>query len=618
MLNRSYIFYKSLFFVFTLSVILKIFLSGFVLFGASAEILPVVAAIPSVWVFFCLIERFAKKRKILYYMVVNIVLTSIYFAVIMYYKYFGVIVTYRALQQVGQVTQVKGSVMHLMHPYFLLIYADIVLFMILYAYLPKMRLWGRQQTSNKTLMSAILALSLMISFINIWANRSIVNELKMAQHMGIVNYQIYTIATDLGRVSGKPIHVTPEEIRDLKKSATPLDHETANFQGIAKGRNVIVLQMEAFQDLLINKKVDGLEITPNMNKLAKENVYFDNFFQQAGQGNTSDAEYLLNTSFYVPPHGAASQTYVDKDLPSLPKLFKSEGYETVTFHTNDVMFWNRQKLYTSLGFDRYYDKKFFKDEDFLFFGASDPILYKKTSEEMARMQNEGISFYSNVISMSSHHPFDMPEDRRLIKLPERYENTFVGDYLVGQNYADHALGLFIDELKANGVWNNSLIVVYGDHMGLPVYSLTTHEKALLKEMLGRDYHYPDMMNIPLIIAAPGKLQAETYSQVGGQIDLMPTIANLMGLSLNDHIVFGQDILNHQFNLLPQRYYLPSGSFITNRNIFVSGKGYSDGINYPLPEGENNQETTKVEYTAALELLKLCDGYVSGLPEKVSK
>ncbi|WP_058303984.1 LTA synthase family protein [Gorillibacterium timonense] len=612
-------FYTTPFFVFTILMIFKIYLSWFVIFGASVEALPLVTAIFSIWVLFCLIERFSDKRKMVCYMIVNIVLTSIYFAAIMYYKYYGVIVTYRALQQANQVTQVKGSVFHLMHPYFLLIYVDIVVMLLLQAFSRKFRTWGRAKARYRTWISLGFIVSLVFSFGAVWFNRDIVNEVKQAQHMGILNYEVYTIASDLFKGSDKPVQVTPEMVKALKGENALDPTQPAQFKGLAKGRNVIVIQLEAFQDILIGKSIDGIELTPNMNKLAKENVYFKNFFQQAGQGNTSDAEYLLNTSLFVPPNGAAAQTYVDKALPSLPKLFKTEGYDAVTFHTNDVEFWNRKELYAALGFDRHYDKTFFKDEDFLFFGASDPVLYRKTAEEMGRLQKEGTKFYANVISMSSHHPFDLPEERRLIKLPDKYQGTFVNDYITAENYADHALGQFIEELKANGVWDNSLIVIYGDHMGMPVYSLTDHEKDLLKEYLGREYNYQDMLNIPLIISVPGKLEARTYSHVGGQIDLLPTIANLMDLSLKNQVVFGQDILNNRNDLLPERYYLPSGSFITNKAIFVPGKGYEDGETYPLPEGEEPQggpnETTKDEYDRALQLIKLCDDYVKTLPER---
>ncbi|MEO3945047.1 LTA synthase family protein [Gorillibacterium sp. CAU 1737] len=619
-LEQKQSFYKKPFFVFTVLVVIKIYLSWFVIFGAEPEALPLLISLISVWVPFFGIELLASKRKYLAYLIVNIVLTSIYFAAIMYYKYYGVIVTYRALQQANQVTQVSGSVMHLMHPYFLLIYVDIVVMLLLQLFVRPFRTWGRERerTALRKWAAIGLALSFVISVTAVSVHRNIVNEVKRAQQMGILNYEVYTIASDLVKGPEKAVPVTPQMVQAIK-GTSPIDPTTANtLAGIAKGRNIIVIQLEAFQDILIGKSIDGIELTPTMNKLAKENVYFNNFFQQAGQGNTSDAEFLLNTSLFVPPNGAAAQTYVGKQLPSLPKLFKKEGYETATFHTNDVEFWNRKELYAALGFDKHYDKTFFQDEDFLFFGASDPVLYKKTADEMARMQKSGQKFYANVISMSSHHPFNMPAERRLIQLPDKYQDTFVGDYITAENYADHALGQFIDELKANGVWDNSLIVLYGDHMGMPIYSLTDYEKDLLKDYLGREYNYQDMMNIPLIISVPGKLEAKTYGHIGGQVDLLPTIANLSGLPLGNMVVFGQDILNNRSELLPERYYLPSGSFINNKAIFVPGKGYEDGETYPLPESEEPTSgtlTTKEEYDRALDLIKLCDEYVQSLPNR---
>lgn len=65
--------------------------------------------------------------------------------------------------------------------------------------------------------------------------------------------------------------------------------------------------MESFQEFLVDLKIDGKEITPNINKLARESQYFPNFYQNVGQGNTSDAEFVVNTSFYIPPRGAATQ-----------------------------------------------------------------------------------------------------------------------------------------------------------------------------------------------------------------------------------------------------------------------------------------------------------------------
>ncbi|WP_040948732.1 LTA synthase family protein [Gorillibacterium massiliense] len=612
-MNLKRNFWKSPFVIFTLILAVKIYLTWYVIFGATIKPFTMLVGLPSVWVIFFLVEWLASKRKLIAYILVDLLVTAIYFAAIMYYQYYGVIVTYRALQQVGQVTEVKGSVMQLMHPYFLLIFIDIIVFFILLGAVKSFRSWGRGKTS-RTIALAGLALTLAFSFMIAETNKGITNEVQRAQSMGILNYEVLTIFSDMNRDYMDPKLVTPQAISNLKGTQT-LDNPL--YKGVAKGRNVIVIQVESLQNILINMKLGGKELTPNLNKLVKESMYFPHFYQMAGQGNTSDAEYLLNTSLYIPPDGAASQSYVDKNLPSLPKLFSKMGYKTMTFHTNDVTFWNRKELYASLGFDKYYDKSFFKDEDFLFFGASDPVLFRKSTEVMVELQKNNQPFYANLITMSSHHPFNIPASKRQIELPKAFKGTFVGDYLTAQNYADYSLGLFFDELKAAGIWDNSVIVIYGDHLGLPMYSLTDYEKSLLKDTLGRDYSYADMLNIPLIVAAPGAVEPAVNPQTGGEVDLMPTIANLTDVDLSGTIHFGQDIVNQKSNLLPERYYLPSGSYIDNNKVFIPGKSEKDGESYTLTglQPVTNQAATEDAYKRAMNLLALCDTYVEHLSQR---
>ncbi|RKP50077.1 LTA synthase family protein [Cohnella endophytica] len=601
------------FIFFTILMVLKIFLARYVVFENSSIWLQLATGIPSIWVLFCLIEWLAPRRKFGVYLTVNLILTSVFFAVIMYYKYFGVIVTYHALQQVGQVTEVKGSVFSLLHPYFLFIYTDVVAFLLL-LFSRRFRTWGKSLAvrESNVLISALFVVSAAVSVMNVWIHRDSINELKQAENMGILNYEVYAIIASATEKVEDPSNVTAEAIADLKGYQEP---NNPLYWAKAKGRNVIVIQVEAEQNFLLNRTIDGKEITPVMNRLTKEHFYFPHFYQQVGQGNTSDAEFVVNTSFYIPQHGAAAQDYGKKALPSMPKLLEENGYQTATFHTNDVQFWNRKELYSALGFQKYYDAKFFGDDDVVFFGSSDEVLYNKTADEMLKMSQSGQPFYSQVISMSSHHPFDIPERKIRFELPERYQNTLVGDYIQAQNYADYSLGLFIDKLKQNGLWDKSVIVIYGDHMGLPIYSLTDHEKSLMEELYDRPYQFPEMMNIPLMIIAPGIDEPKVFTQTGGQVDLFPTIANLLGVSMQNHIHFGQDILNVTHNLLPQRYYLPSGSFINDNGIFVPGLDFKDGTNYPF-DGNKPAETDSTidEYNRALALLKLSDSYVSGLPK----
>lgn len=615
-LHRNRLGNTTPFVFFTIIMILKTYLAWITIFENIPAWGPLLKELPFIWILFCLIEWFSSKRKIGIYLTTNLIVTAVFFAAIMYHKYYGVIVTYHALQQVNQVTAVGNSVFSLLAPYYLLIFLDIVVisvWLFLKRKLPKAKSFFNMKKFGTGLVTAVFGISFALCIFNVWPNRASMNEIKQAEQMGILNYETYAIISSSKEqelVDSKQI--TQAKIDQLKGITAK---ENPDYFGATKGKNLIIIQMESFQNFLINLTVDGQEITPVMNSLVKDNTYFKHFYQMVGQGNTSDAEFVVNTSFYIPYNEAATQNYPYKQLPSLPKMMKSEGYDTSTFHTNVVEFWNRGELYKGLGYDQYYDQKFFGDEDTLFFGPSDEVLYKKTAAELEKKQQSGTPFYAHVISMTAHHPFTLPHERDRITLPERYQDNMVGDYIRSQNYADYALGLFIDDLKEKGIWDNSVVVIYGDHLGLPMYSLDKKGLELMSEIYGREYGYIDMINIPLIISAPG-IDPSVRDNVGGQVDILPTIANLMGISLDQHIHFGQDILNQSYNLLPQRYYLPSGSFLNNEALFMPGVWYEDGTQYPMAkDGVSQALTTESEYNRALELLRLSDSYVTQLPDR---
>lgn len=604
---------------FSLLIVIKSALAWTVIFEDGFSLSLLLKELPFALIIFGLIEFFAKKRKFLYYFIANLCMTSILFAVIMYYKYYGVIVTYFALAQVNQVTAVKNSVFSLLDPYFLFIYTDVVIMLWLLikkSAAPNWKLTFNKQANRKWL-AGILGVSLGLCLFNVLPNHASLNEIVKAEQMGIMNYEAYMIMSSKQKDKEEdgPVSITQQKINELKninEVTNPYLHKTA------EGKNIIMIQMESLQDFVLNLKVDDVEITPNLNKLLAESYYFNHFYQQVGQGNTSDAEYVINTSLYIPERGAATQMYVDKELPSLPKLLKEQGgYTSATFHTNVVEFWNRTELYSSLGFDQYYDADYFGEEDTIFFGPSDEVLYTKTFDKLVELDAAVQPFYAHVIAMTAHHPYTLPEDKVMISLPEQYENTLVGNYLIAQYYADYALGQFIDKLKEAGIWDNSLIVIYGDHLGLPMYSLDNAELQLMNDIVGGEYNYTDMINVPLLFINKGVTdEGKLFEQVGGQVDMLPTISNLLGLSLKDQIHFGQDIFNQDQNLLPQRYYLPTGSFLTDDKLFLSGSGYEDGKHYPLNNNPTaNDFASEDEFLRALELLKLSDRYVNSLPLK---
>ncbi|WP_244661072.1 LTA synthase family protein [Paenibacillus sp. CFBP 13594] len=646
------------FIFFTIIMMIKSSLAWIVIFDDIPVWKPLLTELPLIWIGFCLIEWFAAKRRMWMYLAVDLLLSGIFFAAIMYYKYYGVIVNYHALAQVNQVTSVKSSMFSLLDPYYLFIFADVL---IIGGILTRRRIkLGSTERPNRIplerrarrrVASVILILSMILCMLNIYPNRASMSELTQAEQMGILGYEAYTI---LDRPD-KPVPIAQIDQTDIDQLKQTTELPAILEKGAASGRNVIMLQLESFQNFLIGLEVDGQEITPNLNQLARKSLYFPNFYQQVGQGNTSDAEFVVNTSFYTPPNGAATTVYADKALPSLPKLMSANGYQTATFHTNDVRFWNRDQLYKALGFDQYYDIDYFGTQDSIAFSASDEVLYSKTLDKLESMQSSGNPFYAHIISMSAHHPYTLPKNKVKLTLPDRYKDTLPGDYLISQHYADEAVGQLIAGLKERGLWENSMFVLYGDHLGLPIYSLDRDDKVLMKELYGREYTSADMINIPLMISAPGVTPGVQLEQIGGQVDILPTIAGLTGVSLKDQLHFGQDLLREGGNLLPERYYLPSGSVLNDASLFIPAKGYGDGTHYSLadagrqdagqqrtgvpsdetPQISGDEESptiatpnnsglsssrfiTKDQYDRALDLAHLSNSYLSQLPDRKAK
>jgi lipoteichoic acid synthase len=387
--------------------------------------------------------------------------------------------------------------------------------------------------------------------------------------------------------------------------------------GSQQGRNVIVIQMEAFQNFPLHQSLNGQELTPVLNKLADEGLYFPHIYQQIGPGNTSDAEFMSNTSIYPIATLAMSTGFGDRELPSLPRLLRDKGYEAYTFHVNKVGFWNRNELYPALGFNGYYDKKSFENDHFNSFGASDEQLYITGAEKLAALKAKGVPFYAQMVTASSHHPFKIPEAFKKINVTGDLKDTMLGDYLTAINYTDYAIGTLIEGLKQNGLWDNTILVMYGDHFGLQPKDVPPEQ---VEKALGVKYDSRvSRFNIPLIVRVPGMEQGKVVDRTGGQLDIMPTVANLLGVSLKDEgfTAFGHDLLNIGRNVVGMRYYLPTGSFFNDDIMFVPGKTFQDGEAVSLDTLEPVADFGKYQndYDFILQWMNLSDEYVKLLPQR---
>jgi lipoteichoic acid synthase len=386
--------------------------------------------------------------------------------------------------------------------------------------------------------------------------------------------------------------------------------ETAKVNVNKPKPNLIFIQLEAFQSFVLNKKVAGQEITPILNKLIKESAYFPNFYLQNGAGVTSDAEFMSNTSLH-PADGRSiiATDLADKEYPSLPRLLKKNGYSTVTFHTNNVSFWNRKELYSALGFESFYDKEYFGTDKSIAFGADDDILYKKSMEVLTKQKEP---FYAQIVSMSSHSPFRLPASYRTLKLPAIYQGNVAGDYLTAAHYADAALGRFLEELKKKGLWDETVITIYGDHSGITADMVKEKQAVALKDLMGRVYDQIDALRVPFIIHGPD-VKKGIYEAVGGHMDIMPTLLGLLGVQ-SEHRMFGYDLFrNVEHPVAVRATFGPPGSYVYGNEYYDSKAGTITNVK-TRKIGDAPDRFLKIE-EEQLSRFKASDELIAALPEK---
>lgn len=614
------------FFVSIIFVVLKLVFARELMFEQVSMLHSIWVELPVAVLLFVCIESFVRRihLRIILLISVNFLVSVILFSLLVYYQYFGAIATYSSLVNLNQVSELGGSILTLIKPSFWLLLVDIPFLVVIalvpvwrqafYIHIPLYDRWGRKMMLASMLVMFISG-AMLVNHVVKGAESTVTNELTKAKQIGLLNYELYAAYEQAFRDYVSSDFITPEAIREIKQIKWP---EDPNYFGIAEGKDVYVVQLESFQRFLLDVSVEGQEVTPNLNQLIQESVYFDHYYQQIGKGNTSDAEFISNTSLY--PTGVlpmSSETGGVK-VPSLPRMLGTLGYQTLTFHTNEAKFWDRNQMYPALGFHEYIDQTYFGKEDMIAFGASDEVLYDKAMEYILQKKEESDDpLYVNLISMSCHNPFELPEDKPHLKMSEELEGSFLANYIQSCHYADLALGQLIDRLKQEGLWEDAVFVVYGDHFGFPD-SQPEEERKLAADLIGiPTYTKAQMFNIPLIIKAP-QLPPEQLHHIGGQVDLMPTLANLLGIDLKEQIIFGQDLLNHTSNLLAERVYLPSGSFINESVMMIPSNGTYDAWIIPLDPFANpenfDQSILDQDYERALQLVELSDSYIHTLKE----
>ena len=491
-------------------------------------------------------------------------LSVLMFCDVMYASFFNRYLSINMIAAAAFLGDIAESILEVFRAPFLLLFADVIL---IFACLIMRRKTEREE-KKKFVFGAAALLIIAILIVNAGNSsliKSISNQEIITYHIKDVAYKVFAITED----GDMPAFVD-----------TYTDEKDGPLFGVAGGRNLIVIQIESLQNFVIGLKYNGQEVTPNLNRLIAENTaYFDNYYQQIGTGNTSDAEFASNNSIYGSIMSYTYKIYGSRNyFRGLPVMLKERGYETVVFHAYENKdFWSRRTTYPNMGFDKFYGglnnregDGVYEMKEWMGWGLTDTYFYKQTLDFMDELKQP---FYSLVITLSNHHPYIMLDHYKFIELLPEDEDTIVGNYLQSAAYTDYTLGQFLDGLKRKGLYDNSIIAIYGDHFGLPN---SVEIDASMKRLLGSAYDYDTLMNIPLLISIPGAEAdvRQTVSTAGGQMDFFPTIAYLMGFEKLDTLYLGHNLFAVKEGLVAVQTYMAKGSFFKNGIAFEMSK---DGV-----------------------------------------
>ncbi len=434
------------------------------------------------------------------------------------------------------------------------------------------------------------------------------NREYIVMRYGIYTYQINDLVTSLSPKihsmfgydsNAKVFREYYEENKEEKK--------TNQYTDIFKGKNVIVIHAESFQQFTMNLSFNNKELTPNMNKLASEGIYFSNFYAQESVGTSSDSEFTFNTSLTPASSGTVAINYYDREYVTIPKLLKTQGYYTFSMHGNNGTFWNRNLLHESFGYDYFYNyTKDYNIDETIGLGLSDKSFFKQSVAKIKDISKEHNNFYGTLIMLTNHTPFsyigpfsdysvDILEETTDSKTNEvttntkhYLEGTTMGNYLKSVHYADEAIGQFIEQLDEEGLLDNTVIVIYGDHDAKLktseyeyLYNFDPETQTML-DVNDPDYHKVDAYEyelnrkVPFIIWTKDKKFNVEVKEVMGMYDVLPTLGNMLGFE--SEYALGHDMFSVDENIV----VFPDGNWLTNKMYYNNQTGEAKLIDPTQP------------------------------------
>jgi lipoteichoic acid synthase len=535
------------------------------------------------------------RGRIISLIALNVIASLVLYADLIYYRYFQDLISVPVLLQFSQVDSLGDSIGTLLRAKDFLLFLDWIVIVPFAVYAiwrgrgdlrranehrRKTAIW--QKAIVRVVLSAVIFVigsSLVFTnvneakrtwaqgvFVGNWWNLSIYN---VTGALGFHGYDVYryvkqnwldaeTVTAEQSSESQKWIEARGDLRGDLEEEA---------LFGAYKGSNVLMIQLEAFQNFMINKSIGGQEITPHLNELIRQSAYFSQFYHQTAQGRTSDADFTANCSMQPVANGSVFIQYAPNEFDCMSKTLKENDYGTSVFHAYEGGFWNRNTMYHNMQYDQFYSLKHFTLDEKIGWALGDKSFFRQSLDVISEQKQP---FYSFLITLSSHHPFTMPAEEKKLELGE-LKGTMMGDYLQAIHYVDAALGELVDRMKKEGLWNNTILAMYGDHDN------SIKDWSLFETFLGEELNDLErqmiLKQVPFLVHLPGNEHAGTYTQVGGQLDVTPTIMHLLGISTADQYLIGTPLLTDK-PLTGKKVVLRNGAFTDGAFYF---KPSTDGV-----------------------------------------
>ncbi|OZU89971.1 hypothetical protein CIL03_02215 [Virgibacillus indicus] len=558
------------------------------------EIILIINPFVSAFLIFALSVWFKKQsRQMKFLRYTALIGTLIVFANLVFYRSFTDFITIPQLFQASNAADLGTSILTLIKPYDLLLFADVGI------------IWYLSRKSQDILAVDYprsgkvfaLAMSLVLLAGNFFLaemerpqlfTRAFDREY-LVKNIGLFNYHAYDIVINT-KAKTQKVFADGNELPEIENyiDENIRSSKESELFGIAEGKNIIFINAESIQSFVINNDVNGQEITPFLNSLTEDEdtYYFKNFYHQTEQGKTSDSEFLVENSLYPLPRGAVFFTQGQNKFHAMPEMLEEKDYYSAVFHANNKSFWNRDQIYPNFGIDHFYGAEAYEvnESNSIGWGLKDKPFFEQSIKYLQSLEQP---FYSKFITLTNHFPFELDEEDKSIEPYDSNSNT-LNNFFPTVRYMDEAIEQFFSQLKDAGLYDNSIIVIMGDHYGIS----QNHNRAM-STYLGKEeitpYDHIQLQRVPFFVHIPGHGKGEVKSKIAGQIDVKPTLLHMAGIKTDNDIYFGNDLFHDG-----RKGYiaLRNGDFISDEYISTNGICYDRETGEPLETdtGQNSSET----------------------------